>query len=191
MKEKLAPLIANLKRAFDDLSEREKKLVVAMGSIAAAMAIILPMYLVGSSVAELEEENAELSAVIAEIEASRKDLVKRKAEAELMMSRYDQKAPPLGTFIEQEARKQGLALQQVVDQPREALGDYTRRRVRVDLQKVSMRPILDLLVALENSPYPVTVDRLQIDHPQDGDSFSVQIGLSTYDRAEDDDGGGR
>lgn len=191
MKEKLAPLIANLKRAFDDLSEREKKLVVAMGSTAAAMAIILPMYLVGSSVSELEEENAELSAVIAEIEASRKDLVKRKAEAELMMSRYDQKAPPLGTFIEQEARKQGLALQQVVDQPREALGDYTRRRVRVDLQKVSMRPILDLLVALENSPYPVTVDRLQIDHPQDGDSFSVQIGLSTYDRAEDDDGGGR
>lgn len=191
MKEKLAPLIANLKRAFDDLSEREKKLVIAMGSIAAAMAIILPMYLVGSSVAELEEENAELSAVIAEIEASRKDLVKRKAEAELMMSRYDQKAPPLGTFIEQEARKQGLALQQVVDQPREALGDYTRRRVRVDLQKVSMRPILDLLVALENSPYPVTVDRLQIDHPQDGDSFSVQISLSTYDRAEDDDGGGR
>lgn len=191
MKEKLAPLIANLKRAFDDLSEREKKLVITMGSIAAAMAIILPMYLVGSSVAELEEENAELSAVIAEIEASRKDLVKRKAEAELMMSRYDQKAPPLGTFIEQEARKQGLALQQVVDQPREALGDYTRRRVRVDLQKVSMRPILDLLVALENSPYPVTVDRLQIDHPQDGDSFSVQIGLSTYDRAEDDDGGGR
>lgn len=191
MKEKLAPLIANLKRAFDDLSEREKKLVITMGSIAAAMAIILPMYLVGSSVAELEEENAELSAVIAEIEASRKDLVKRKAEAELMMSRYDQKAPPLGTFIEQEARKQGLALQQVVDQPREALGDYTRRRVRVDLQKVSMRPILDLLVALENSPYPVTIDRLQIDHPQDGDSFSVQIGLSTYDRAEDDDGGGR
>ncbi len=191
MKEKLAPLIANLKRAFDDLSEREKKLVITMGSIAAAMAIILPMYLVGSSVSELEEENAELSAVIAEIEASRKDLVKRKAEAELMMSRYDQKAPPLGTFIEQEARKQGLALQQVVDQPREALGDYTRRRVRVDLQKVSMRPILDLLVALENSPYPVTVDRLQIDHPQDGDSFSVQIGLSTYDRAEDDDGGGR
>lgn len=191
MKEKLAPLIANLKRAFDDLSEREKKLVITMGSIAAAMAIILPMYLVGSSVAELEEENAELSAVIAEIEASRKDLVKRKAEAELMMSRYDQKAPPLGTFIEQEARKQGLALQQVVDQPREALGDYTRRRVRVDLQKVSMRPILDLLVALENSPYPVAVDRLQIDHPQDGDSFSVQIGLSTYDRAEDDDGGGR
>lgn len=191
MKEKLAPLIANLKRAFDDLSEREKKLVIAMGSIAAAMATILPMYLVGSSVSELEEENAELSAVIAEIEASRKDLVKRKAEAELMMSRYDQKAPPLGTFIEQEARKQGLALQQVVDQPREALGDYTRRRVRVDLQKVSMRPILDLLVALENSPYPVTVDRLQIDHPQDGDSFSVQIGLSTYDRAEDDDGGGR
>lgn len=191
MKEKLAPLIANLKRAFDDLSEREKKLVIAMGSIAAAMATILPMYLVGSSVSELEEENAELSAVIAEIEASRKDLVKRKAEAELMMSRYDLKAPPLGTFIEQEARKQGLALQQVVDQPREALGDYTRRRVRVDLQKVSMRPILDLLVALENSPYPVTVDRLQIDHPQDGDSFSVQIGLSTYDRAEDDDGGGR
>lgn len=191
MKEKLAPLIANLKRAFDDLSEREKKLVITMGSIAAAMATILPMYLVGSSVSELEEENAELSAVIAEIEASRKDLVKRKAEAELMMSRYDQKAPPLGTFIEQEARKQGLALQQVVDQPREALGDYTRRRVRVDLQKVSMRPILDLLVALENSPYPVTVDRLQIDHPQDGDSFSVQIGLSTYDRAEDDDGGGR
>ena len=107
----------------------------------------------------------------------------------MMLSRYDKKAPPLGTFIEQEARKQELALQQVVDQPREAIGDYTRRRVRVDLQKVSMLPILGLLTSLENSPYPVTIDRLQIDHPQDGDSFSVQIGLSTYDRADPDEAG--
>jgi hypothetical protein len=184
MKEKLTAIFANVKRAFDDLSEREQKLVIAMGSIALVMFVVLPMYLVGSSVAELEEDNAELSAVIAEIEASRKDLVRRKAEAELMLARYDKKAPPLGTFIEQEARKQGLSLKQVVDQPRQAMGDYTRRRVRVDMQKVSMRPILDLLTSLENSPYPVTIDRLQIDHPQEGDTFSIQIGLSTYDQTE-------
>jgi Tfp pilus assembly protein PilN len=184
MKEKLAPLFANVKRAFDDLSEREQKLVIAMSSIALAMLVVLPMYFIGSSVAELEDDNAELSAVIAEIESSRKELVRRKAEEELMLARYDKKAPPLGTFIEQEARKQQLALKQVVDQPREALGDYTRRRVRVDMQKVSMRPILELLASLENSPYPVTIDRLQIDHPQEGDVFNVQIGISTYDRAE-------
>jgi type II secretory pathway component PulM len=184
VKEKLAPLLANVKRAFDDLSEREQKLVIAMSSIALAMLVVLPMYFVGSSVAELEDDNAELSAVIAEIESSRKELIRRKAEEELMLARYDKKAPPLGTFIEQEARKQQLALKQVVDQPREALGDYTRRRVRVDMQKVSMRPILELLASLENSPYPVTVDRLQIDHPQEGDVFNVQIGISTYDRTE-------
>jgi Tfp pilus assembly protein PilN len=184
MKEKLAPLFANVKRAFDDLSEREQKLVIAMSSIALAMLVVLPMYFVGSSVAELEDDNAELSAVIAEIESSRKELIRRKAEEELMLARYDKKAPPLGTFIEQEARKQQLALKQVVDQPREALGDYTRRRVRVDMQKVSMRPILELLASLANSPYPVTIDRLQIDHPQEGDVFNVQIGISTYDRAE-------
>ena len=182
MKEKLAPLLANIKRAFDDLNEREQKLVMVMGGMALVMLVVLPMYLIGSSVAELEEENAELSAVIAEIEASRKELLVRKAETEMMLARYDRKAPPLGTFIEQEARKQGLSLHQVVDQPREAVGEYTRRRVRVDMQKVSMRPILDLLASLANSPYPVTIDRLQIDHPQEGDSFSVQIGLSTYDR---------
>jgi hypothetical protein len=188
MKEKLNAILANLKRAFDDLSEREQRLVIAMGGIALAMMVVLPMYVVGSSVAALEEENAELSAVIAEIEASRKDLVKRKAEAELMLSRYETKAPPLGTFVEQQARLQELALQQVVDQPKQVMGDYTRRRVRVDLQKISMRPFLDLLAALENSPYPVAIDRLQIDHPQEGDVFSVQVGLSTYDRTEPGEG---
>lgn len=187
MKEKLEALLTNIKRAFGDLSEREQKLVIGMSAIALAMVVILPMYSVGSAVAELEEQNAELSAVIASIESSRKELGRRKAEAELMLSRYEKKAPPLGTFIEQEARKQGLTLQQVVDQPKLAIGDYSRRRVRADLQKVSMLPILELLTSLANTSYPVTLDRLQIDHPQDGDSFNIQLGISAYDRLDDDE----
>lgn len=184
---RLAPIMERLKRAYADLSEREQRLAMITGSVALAMIIILPMYSVGASVAEISEESRELSAAIAAIEAARSDLLRGQAEAELRAKRYEVKAPPLGTFIEQEARKQKLSLNQVVDQPRQTFGDYTRRGVRVDLRQVELFPILKLLEALENSPHAVSITRLQLDRQPNNETFTVQIGLTAYDREDEPD----
>lgn len=182
---KIAPLIERLRRAYEDLSEREQRLAMITGSIALIMIIVLPMYSVGASVAEISEESRELSSAIAALEGARGDLLRKQAEAELLEKRYEVKAPPLGTFIEQEARKQNLSLSQVVDQPRQTVGGYTRRGVRVDLRQVELFPILKLLESLENSPHAVSITRLQLDRPPNNDTFTVQIGLTAYDREDD------
>jgi len=182
---RITPLLMRVRRAYEDLSEREQRLAMITGVVALLMAIVLPMYSVGASVAEISEESRELSAAIAEIEAARADLLKKKAEAELLSKRYEVKAPPLGTFIEQEARKQNLSLNQVVDQPRQTIGEYTRRGVRVDLRQVEIYPILKLLEALVNSPHAVAITRLQLDRPANSETFTVQIGLTAYDRDDE------
>lgn len=182
---KIAPLIERLRRAYEDLSEREQRLAMITGSIALIMIIVLPMYSVGASVAEISEESRELSSAIAALEGARGDLLRKQAEAELLEKRYEVKAPPLGTFIEQEARKQNLSLSQVVDQPRQTVGGYTRRGVRVDLRQVELFPILKLLESLENSPHAVSITRLQLDRPPNNDTFTVQIGLTAYEREDD------
>lgn len=184
---KIAPLIERLRRAYEDLSEREQRLAMITGSIALIMIIVLPMYSVGASVAEISEESRELSAAIAAVEAARGDLLRRQAEAELLAKRYEVKAPPLGTFIEQEARRQKLSLSQVVDQPRQTIGEYTRRGVRVDLRQVELFPILKLLEALENSSHAVSITRLQLDRPPNSETFTVQIGLTAYDLDDEPD----
>lgn len=182
---RITPLLMRVRRAYEDLSEREQRLAMITGVVALLMAIVLPMYSVGASVAEISEESRELSAAIAEIEAARADLLKKKAEAELLSKRYEVNAPPLGTFIEQEARKQNLSLNQVVDQPRQTIGEYTRRGVRVDLRQVEIYPILKLLEALVNSPHAVAITRLQLDRPANSETFTVQIGLTAYDRDDE------
>lgn len=182
---RITPLLMRVRRAYEDLSEREQRLAMITGVVALLMAIVLPMYSVGASVAEISEESRELSAAIAEIEAARADLLKKKAEAELLSKRYEVNPPPLGTFIEQEARKQNLSLNQVVDQPRQTIGEYTRRGVRVDLRQVEIYPILKLLEALVNSPHAVAITRLQLDRPANSETFTVQIGLTAYDRDDE------
>jgi len=178
-----AELVHKAQKAIEALNDRERKLLALMGAVFAVLLIALPLFLVGSAVAETEQRNDEIREVLRDIRRAGPTLEARRAERELAMSRYRQKAPPLGSFLEQKAREQSLTLREVNDAPEVTLGDYTRRQVRVTLPQVQLLPVVKMLTSIENSGLPVTVDRIQIEHFREGqDNYNVQLGVSAYDR---------
>jgi hypothetical protein len=170
--------------AFDNLNARERKLVGLLGAIAATMIIFLPLFMIASAISDIEDENTEIRSVLRDISRAETEIAALRAEREAAERRYDTPAPPLGSFLEAKSRGAGYDRPlEVTDQPERVAGGYTRRHVRASLPGVGLRTAIDMLAEMKNSPYPVAVELLQIEHFQAGDRYNVEVGVIAFDRA--------
>ena len=175
-------IIERVRQGFEHLNEREQRLVVALGVIFAAFLLALPLLLMHNGNKELEEENQKLQALIDRI-TDRAPQYAQLAGAQAAATRlYQNKTPPLGSFVEVEAKKQGLTVKEVNDQPEKSTGGYLRRSVNVSLPGVALTPTLNLMSSMVASPFPVAVEQVQIEHYQSGDRFNVKLGVLTFDK---------
>jgi hypothetical protein len=173
-----------MRGAWDDLNDRERRLVGTLGVALAVFLLGFPLFWAMRTNTELEENNRRLHAVLTLIAERRTQLrsmaeLRRTAEA-----RYARRTPPLGSFLEEEAKKHGLTIREVTDQPEKTAGLYHRRSVRASINDVGLTGIVDLLSGIVLSPYPVAIDHIQIEHYQPGDVYRVKIGVLTFDKQQ-------
>lgn len=178
----------NARRFYENLNERERKLVALLGVIAGVIVVFLPLYLLTSAISSIEDTNREIDSVLHDISRARPRLQAREARREAAQQRYDQKAPPLGSFIEAKAREEGLTVREVNDQPEKVVDDFTRRHTRVTLPGVSLKPVIKMMANIENSPYPVAIERIRVEHFSAGDRYNVQLGVIAYDKRKEGSG---
>lgn len=177
-------MIEKIQEALANMTERERQLLGVLGIAFAVILVVLPLYLISSSISEMRDDNAALSAVLRDIQRQRPALAAREATREAAMARYARPAPPLGSFMESQATGQSLTLREVTDQPDKVIGEYTRRNTRATLPNVGLRPVIKMLTSIENSGLPVALGRLQFEHFRPGDAYNVEVGLIAYQRTE-------
>lgn len=181
-RERVQVAMSSATDAYEALSEREQRLILVLGVVVVAIVVLLPMYLVLDSISEMQTENAAIKEVLREIEQSRAVLRTRAAEQEAARARYATRAPALGSFLEQKATQAGLTLREVTDEPELALGSFTRRRVRASFQQVELEQIMRMLEGIANSNVPVSIEKIEIDHPRNSEKFNLRLGVDAYDR---------
>ncbi len=173
----------SIRSAFDNLNDRERKLVAILGAVVGALLLFLPIYMSASAISEVEDENAEIRSVMREIANHRTEIAQMRAEREAAERRYDNQAPPLGSFLEAKAREAGYDRPlEVTDQPERVANGFTRRHVRADLPGVDLKTAIDMMAEIENSPYPVALELIQIEHFQAGDRYNVEVGVIAFDK---------
>jgi type II secretory pathway component PulM len=176
------PLFERLRATWDNLNDRERRMLTILGAVLGAVLLIMPPILLVMDNSDLELQNAELRNVVEQLDMQRNRLARIALERRAADQKYLNKTPPLGSFMESEAKKQGLTLQEVTDQPEKTVGRYLRRSVTVALPQVALTPLINLLSSIVESGHPVAVDQLQIDHYQAGDQFNVKLGILTFDK---------
>jgi type II secretory pathway component PulM len=175
-------LFDRLRNSWENLNDRERRMLGLLSGVVVAVLLLLPPVMLTMSNGELEGQNAELRSVLDQLAMQHVRLQqliedRRKADAQ-----YRNKTPPLGSFMESEAKKQGLTLQEVTDQPEKTVGRYLRRSVSVSLPQVGLTPVISLLSGIVESGHPVAIEQIQIDHFQPGDQYSVRLGVLTFDK---------
>ncbi|HKP60510.1 MAG TPA: type II secretion system protein GspM [Polyangiales bacterium] len=176
------PLFERLRTFWENLNDRERRMLSLLGIVFAALLLVFPPVLLIMDNAALEDQNSELRNVVEQLDTQRAKLARIQQERRNAEQRYLNKTPPLGSFLESEAKKQGLTLQEVTDQPEKTVGRFLRRSVTVALPQVALTPLINLLSSIVESGHPVAIDQLSIDHYQPGDQFNVKLGVLTFDK---------
>ncbi len=177
-----ADALDNVRSWADALSGRERRLLGIMAVVFTAMVIIIPMYVAISSISDIETENAEITQVLQDIHRSEPRLRQQKADRIAVEKLYQRKAPSLGGFLEERAQQYGVTGLGITDQPNLDMGAYSRRSVRVSLPVVELRPLIEMLADIENSSYPVSIERIQMTGGRMRTGYTVKLGVNAYDR---------
>jgi Type II secretion system (T2SS), protein M len=171
-----------VRASWDNLNDRERRMLTVLGGVVLALLLLLPPVLLSMGNSDLQAQNDELRSVLDQLAIQRGRLMQLAEDRKKAEQRYKNKTPPLGSFMESEAKKQGLTLQEVTDQPEKTVGRYLRRSVTVSLPQTGLTPVINLMSSIVESGHPVAIQEIQLDHYQPGDQYSVKLGILTYDK---------
>ncbi len=176
-----------LAERIEKLEPRERRLLGVLGGLlGAALFLALPVYL-WARVAAQRDEARDLRDLTQQILDQRALVAERRAKKDALLARYARPAPPLGSFIEEALKANGLSVPESQDRPEVPHGKrYSERMTVVRLHKIGMKPLAQTLEKIESSGFPVAITRLDI-KPRAGepDMYEVELGVSAFDRKPD------
>ena len=172
-----------LREQFENMSERERKLLTLLGGLFAALIFIgIPAY-VYTGVASAREHNEEITELLRRMDKASELLAVRKGEREARERQYGKPAPALASFIEKSAQTNGLEVPESSDRPDQEGKGFVERTTVVKMRKVNLKPLIKMLENIERSGHPVAITNLSIKARASGpDLYDVQLGVSAYDK---------
>jgi type II secretory pathway component PulM len=173
--------IDSIRQSWDNLSDRERRLLSLTGGVLVAVLAFALVWTATSALAEVEEERDAIRSVLADIDRSQELLAKRDAERRAVEERFRNKAPALAAYVESRAKDEGLEVRQFSEEPEKTINGYRRQSVRVSFSNVSLRPVVHLLTGIAEERSPLAIERLLIEHYGQGDSYKVDVGISSYE----------
>lgn len=198
-------MVDRVREIWENFTDRERVLVGTLGAVTLILVIALPLYLLSSSVSQLEKENGEIAEVLRDIQRARSRLARQRAQQLAAQARYDRRAPTLGAFLESKARERNqnaedappLAISDVQREPERTDGRFTIRHTRARIQGADLAQTLRMLEEIKNSRYPVVLERIHIEpRGRNRDTaetvYNFQLGILAFDApqrpgAEDDE----
>lgn len=176
----------NLQERFNQLEEREQKLLKIMGGIFLTMVVLLLPTYVAMSVGERRAENERILEIIREIKDERVTLSRRQAEAARVDRRYARQAPALAGFLAKTADEVGVDIPETQDRSTVPVGkSFKERSTKIRLRDVGLLKLSNFMEKVESSGYPLSISRLTIRRRgTKPDQYDVEMDVSAFDQDE-------
>lgn len=167
-------------------SAREQRLVRVLAGVAVATLLVGIPIGIESVVSTARADNAELRRTLTDIQSARAQIRDKQTKKETIAARYRERAPELGAFLEQSARKQKLDVTDSTDRPALPIGKrYVERSTVIHLKKSGLLPLSRFFESIEQHPAPMAISRLSLRRRMgEPDSYDVEVGVSAWDRSE-------
>lgn len=173
-----------LRERFEQLEERERKLLVLfLGVVTAMVLIMMPLFL-AMSVGAQEDDNERVREIIQQIQDERATLSRRQADVQRVERRYSRPAPALAGFLAQTADQIGVEIPETQDRSTVPHGKTFKERVtKIRLRSVGMLKLAKFMDRIENSGYAVSISKLNIKkRGTKPDEFDAEMEVSAFDR---------
>ena len=187
IKDKVAQVRGAASNRIDELSSREKIMLLAMFSTISFLVLSGTTWYVSSTLGEMEEIADDSQQKLIKIVQSRETYTANKAKMERMTAKLKniERNFQLFKFLEDKAKEDGITLTDLKD--RGVTGTTRDKEIRehiveVNLQKISLNTLAKFLYQIESSPYLLKIRKLRVraTSKDEEPTLNVSFSVATY-----------
>lgn len=184
---------AGLRARWEQLSERERRLVSAMIAVAVVLLLAVSALVVHGSLGDLADDNEAMRRVLKEIDEGRDNYQRLRMKSQQVEARIGHGGVQLEGLLETAANQSNVEISESTERAAVAVANkkYTERAVDVRLRKVTIDKLAHFLRKLETGPNLVVVTRLSARVRDDKhEELEVEMTVTTWEKADGKKAGG-
>lgn len=181
----MAAALSTVRGAFAGLSPREKQLLIALAAVFATLMFLGFWVWSHRKLDAIDTERADMVEALRVIQRARPRIAARNQRRDALLARYRTKAPPLTSYVEEQAHAANVQVVEAQDRPNTPSGVFfTQRSVSIRLRQVSLEAIADFFERIEAASFPVAITSVRIRRRfGEANKYDVDdLVITTYDR---------
>lgn len=174
----------DLKTSLERMSARERRMVGALAGTFVGIIVLGVGYWISSSLDEIEEHNQEIRTVLRNIDKNREEIVAQRQRLAALEVRMGHAPLDLNSYVDRATSAVGVSIAESDETTPVPADQYTRRGLRIRLNKVSISQLAALLKKLEQEQaHIVQITALSVNTRWNrNQELDVDLEVSTYDR---------
>jgi type II secretory pathway component PulM len=172
---------------WERMAPRERRWVAGLSIGVLAVGTALGLYLIFSSISELEEGNADIREALATIAKNRDEYLEAKARAQSQEQRLGSDPPQLVADIESAAREETVQIAESNERPPLAVGKrWLEHDVDLKIRGVGLQALADFLRRVETGPRPIFCTRLSLKRRfSESDKLDAELTATAFERVKE------
>lgn len=172
---------------WERMAPRERRWVAGLSIGVLAVGTALGIYLIFSSISELEEGNADIREALATIAKNRDEYLEAKARAQSQEQRLGTDPPQLVADIESAAREETVQIAESNERPPLAVGKrWLEHDVDLKIRGVGLQALSNFLRRVETGPRPIFCTRLSLKRRfSETDKLDAELTATAFERVKD------
>jgi type II secretory pathway component PulM len=173
---------------WERLAPRERRWVTALAAATVGAVVLLCVYFVFSSVADLEAGNADIREALAAIAKHHDEYLEAKAKSATQEARIGTEPPQLTTDLEAAAHEETLQISESSERPPSPAGRrYIERDVDLKIREVDLQTLTKFMRRVETGPRLIFFTRLSLKRRySETDKLDVEATATAFERVRDD-----
>jgi type II secretory pathway component PulM len=191
VRERLRGMLARPFRYFsaewERMAPRERRWVTGLSITVLVVATALGLFLVFSSISDLEEGNADIREALGTIAKNRDEYLEAKARAQAQEQRLGSDPPQIVADIEAAAREETVQIAESNERPPLGAGKrWIEHDVDLKIRGVDLQALSNFLRRAETGPRPIFFTRLSIKRRfSEADKLDAELTATAFERVKE------
>ncbi|MFH1437797.1 MAG: hypothetical protein ABIJ56_18965, partial [Pseudomonadota bacterium] len=157
--------IGNIEQRLRNMTDREKIMLVALGSIFCITVAAVAFALVQRKTSQLDSAIGENERILDAIESKKDELQEQSTLKKMDEARFDKEPPQLLGTLEQLAGEIGIEIPESRDLPDETIGKkWIVKSAEIRLKQIGLDTLVKLMVKIknQNQKFPIAMTKMNI-----------------------------
>jgi hypothetical protein len=181
----MADFVRNL---IAGLSERERRLILFMGFVFAALVIVLFVYFVQSGISDLRGDNQKYTKALRIVASEEENYLAAQLENQRSQSKGKVLLTPLRTLVDKIGRQLNVDVPDIKELPEQRVGgQWTEHSIELSMREIGIENLTKFMEEVEGNrrKFPIAITKLEIRaRKRTDDSYDIKMVVATFEQMQ-------